>query len=177
MRLAGFALTFAALFGTSVALAASAPPSLPFKTIFPDTNKWAFACFCGTVECTELDPITDYCVAYHAKSTRSGNRMIFYALKTMVIGREPKYAVGFGVEKVEGISRAQIAAAAGPLTPSTCVNGFCYTPTTPEQIAALATAPQIDARVYIGGSSVGTTFDAVPAKELFQKLITLPQHN
>ncbi|MGE3334508.1 MAG: hypothetical protein AB7I36_12760 [Rhodospirillaceae bacterium] len=170
------ALGILAGFGVSAALAASAPPP-PFKTIFPETNKWSFACFCGAVECTDLDPITDYCVAYQAKSTRSGSRMVLFALKTMVIGREPKYAVGFGVEKVEGVSRAQVASGGAALAPAACASGFCYTPVAPEQIAALGDSPQIDARAYIGGSSVGTAFNGAGAKDLFQKLITLPQHN
>lgn len=165
------------LCGTSLALAASAPPPLPFKTIFPETNTWGFACFCGTVECTDLDPITDYCVVYNAKSTRSGSRMVMFALKTMVIGREPKHAVGFGVEKVQGISRAQIAHGAAMADLAACADSFCYAPSTPEQIAALGESRQIDARVYIGGSSVGTSFDGVRAHELLEKLITLPQHN
>jgi hypothetical protein len=172
-----FMLIVLAVCGTRAALAASPPPPLPFKTIFPETNKWAFACFCGAVECTDLDPITDYCVAYHAKSTRSGSRMILFALKTMVIGREPKYAIGFGVEKVQGISRAQIATGATAAPLSTCADSFCYAPVSPEQIAALGASPQLDGRIYIGGSSVGTTFNGAPANELFQKLITLPQHN
>lgn len=177
MRLFKRVLSAVAAFGVSAALAASAPPPLPFKTIFPETNKWAFACFCGTVECTDLDPITDYCVAYHAKNTRSGSRMVLFALKTLVIGREPKYAIGFGVEKIDGVSRAQIASGGVTSAVPTCAGGFCYTPATPEQIAALAGAPQIDARAYIGGSSVGTAFDGARANDLFQKLVTLPQHN
>ena len=79
VRLTLFVLS---LCGAGAAFAASAPPQppAPFKAIFPETDKWAFACFCGTVECTDLDPITDYCVVYNAKSTRSGSRMIFFAL-------------------------------------------------------------------------------------------------
>ncbi len=183
MRLARLALSLAAAVGASAVLAASGPAPLPFKTIFPQTDTWAFACFCGEVECTDLDPITDYCVAYNAKSTRSGSRMILFALKTMVIGREPKYALGFGVEKVESISRARIASGGAEVALSTCASGFCYAPATPEQIAALGASShvgassQIDARVYIGGSSVGTGFDGARAKDLFQTLITLPQHN
>lgn len=177
MRFARLTLCILASLGTSLALAASAPPPPPFKNDFPETNQWAFACFCGDLTCPEFDPITDYCVVYNAKPLRSGSRMVFFALKTMVTGREPKFVAGFGVEGLKGVSRAQAAGGEAALDLPICADPFCYAPATAEQIAAFGDSSKIEARVHIGGSSVGTSFGAAGAKELLRKLITLPQHN
>jgi hypothetical protein len=177
MRFGRLTLCAIVSLGTSVALAASAPPPPPFKNIFPVTNQWAFACVCGELECSELDPITDYCVVYKAASTRSNTRAVLFALKSMVTGREPKFVVGFGLEGVKGASRAQTLIDGAMLDLPVCAEPFCYAPASAEQVGALGSASKLEGKLHIGMSSFGLGFDSAGAKDLVHKLITLPQHN
>ncbi len=157
--------------------AASTPPPPPFKKSFPEAQGWAFACFCGEVTCPEIDPITDYCVVYNARKLRSGARAVIFALKNMVTGREPKFVVGFGLEGSKGATRGQALTDAGTVDLPVCSEPYCYSPATVDQVSALAAGAKLEGRAFFGGSSFGTAYDPAAARDLLQKLITLPQHN